>query len=157
MTIAKVFTKRARKELTQLLSDIYQVCIAMGMKHEDIEWLKHPRVTSTAQFVLTTYRGMGLSTHIDLNFQGPVIVITVLMKKNERVSEHAIPKGIYLGQWRKFMLNQHAFMPNKEKQMYVFWGWVTDWAYHGVPWLNGWVSVVFIVRQGRWTEIVRDD
>ena len=83
------------------MADLYRVGKTVGMRDEDIQWLKGRRVLSTTPFVLTTYVGRGLSSHIDLNFEGPVFVTTVLLKENQNRPEKGIQKGISLGMMGK--------------------------------------------------------
>ena len=125
------------------------------MDAADIDWLKERRVLSKSQFVLTTYVGHGLCSHIDINFEGPVFVITVMIEENEKVKDKGDPKYISVGMKGRYLFNQHSCVENNERQVYFFYGWMTDWAYHGVPALPGWKSIVFIIRQGRVTKIKR--
>ena len=147
-------TKRRRKAILDFLLDVY--CIAQAVGVPNIDWLKDESIGDKIPFLLTCYRGRGLKAHIDLKFEGPVFIITLLSRKREgyvkKDKEEAADcngKRISWGQCGSQTRNPHASIRNETGQMYFFWGWFTDWAYHGVPTNPGWESVVLIIRPKR--------
>ena len=104
---------------------------------------------------MTVYRGDGLRAHLDKNFQGPVFVVTIMIRQHSKDSKADQHKKISFGMRKGREMNPEASMDNEERQLYLFFGWLTDWGVHGVPKMKGWTSIVLIIRHPRWEELSR--
>ena len=157
MSYATMFLEKSqRDDIRQICRDLHAICTVLKIK--DIGWLIGSKLTKDIPFLLTTYCGLGLRSHIDLFFEGPVFVIHVLITPQDGKENEADPhetKKISFGMHQGKEINSGASITNTERQLYFFYGYFTDWAHHRVPMMKAWKSVVLIIRCGRVHKILR--
>ena len=144
--------KREQQAILNFCKDLHTICSSIGI--ENVEWLladPHKKIP----FMFAIYHGYGINSHIDLNFEGPVFVLTILIKQTKKNANPSDCKCISLGMEGINIMSIFATLINEECQLYFFYGYLTDYAYHGVPRTPGWTSIVFIIRKGRVNQVYR--
>ena len=71
--------------------------------------------------------------HYIKNFEGPVFVFTILMQQTKQMARDEDSKCISFGMDGLNIMNTYSTLKNDECQLYFFYGYFTDYVYHGVP------------------------
>ena len=134
--------------IKEVCADLAHLAAAAGIPYEQYSFLTGDMsLESGIVFLFATYNGGGIYSHIDESFCGPVFVIVLGIK--ERAPHKSQGKIISFGQVGNKSCNGYAELQNKQYSMYFFYGYFTDFAYHGVPKMAGYTCTVFIVRARR--------
>ena len=157
MTLKDVFKNEKEQVMIKLLlKKLHLICSSLDIR--DISWLQSEPTSGNILFLCTKYVCVGIAPHIDENFEGPVFIIIAYIGENpnyrKKLNENN-KKKISFGMKGSYVLNAGATIDNKEKQLYFFYGFVTDFGVHGVQKMPGYECVILIIRKARTTTIDR--
>ena len=146
-------TEKKMKMLGSLLRNLYQIGMQLGMKHEDCQFLLRRPGHISQVFLVVLYNGGGLRGHLDDNFESAVWSIECEDSARDG-SVRVTCKMISFGMEGPNVVNPKAQISIEVGDAYVFWGWLREGGVHGVPNAKGNMSVMFIVRKGKFSMLL---
>jgi len=144
-------TVKQRKTIEVFLTNCYLLARSVGIPHGDCKYLLD---VNEVIYLTTIYNGVGINSHRDANFKGPVFwYVSYIKKERDTVKDldanKLQGKCISWGIKGTMLMIDKSWIQNHSNQLYWFYGYMTEWGVHGVPGMKDFITIVHIFRQAR--------